>query len=133
MRHCSGVVWGSSWFGIGTGLLNSPPMSALGQKQTCAAHKLMSAFPPIATVKADIRKRSCLLYPRKQACAAHSLMSALGQKRTFALTHSSVRKRPNCRGSAKGRDVPNRVSCQRRKQEKSKTLQAAGRDQRSCP
>jgi hypothetical protein len=29
-------------------------MSALGQKQTCAAHKLMSALPPIATAKADM-------------------------------------------------------------------------------
>src|SRR5690349_5860022 len=29
-------------------------MSALGQKQTCAAHKPMSALPPIATGKADI-------------------------------------------------------------------------------
>ena len=29
-------------------------MSALGQKQTCAAHKSMSALPLIATVKADI-------------------------------------------------------------------------------
>src|SRR5262249_9429479 len=37
-------------------------------------------------------------------------------KRTFARPHSSPRKRPNCRGSAKGRDVPNRVSCQRRNQ-----------------
>jgi hypothetical protein len=30
-------------------------MSALGQKQTCAMHQPMSALPPIATVKADIR------------------------------------------------------------------------------
>src|SRR5262245_36794095 len=29
-------------------------MSALGQKQTYAAHKLMSALPPIATAKADM-------------------------------------------------------------------------------
>ena len=29
-------------------------MSALGQKQTCALHKPMSALPLIATVKADI-------------------------------------------------------------------------------
>jgi hypothetical protein len=29
-------------------------MSALGQKRTCAAHKPMSALPPIATGKADI-------------------------------------------------------------------------------
>jgi hypothetical protein len=31
-------------------------MSALGQKQTCALQRLMSALPPIATAKADIGK-----------------------------------------------------------------------------
>ena len=30
-------------------------MSALGQKQTCAAQKVMSALPLIATAKADIK------------------------------------------------------------------------------
>src|SRR5262249_53280892 len=45
-------------------------MSALSpQKQTCAAQEPMSALPPIATAKADSRKRSCLLYPRKRTCA----------------------------------------------------------------
>ena len=57
-------------------------MSALGQKQTYAAHKLMSALPPIATTKADIRKWSCLLYPQERTCAVQSEMSAKGQKRT---------------------------------------------------
>jgi len=38
-------------------------MSALGQKQTHAVQQRMSALPPIATAKADIRKRSCLLSP----------------------------------------------------------------------
>ena len=69
--------------------LTGPPMSALGQKQTYAVQNVMSALPPIATAKADIRKRSCLLYPQKQTCAAHSLMSALGQKRTSPL-HSII-------------------------------------------
>src|SRR5262245_9525180 len=46
-------------------------MSALGQKQTYAAHKVMSASLPIATAIADSCKRSCLLYPRKRTCAAH--------------------------------------------------------------
>ena len=32
-------------------------MSALGQKRTCAVQKAMSAFPPIATAKADLRTR----------------------------------------------------------------------------
>src|SRR5262249_16311685 len=57
-------------------------MSALGQKQTCASQKAMSALPPIATAKADFRKRSCLLYPQKRSCAVQWSMSALGQKRT---------------------------------------------------
>jgi hypothetical protein len=54
-------------------------MSALGQKQTCAPQKVMSALPPIATAKADFRKRSCPLYTRKQTCAVQSEMSAKGQ------------------------------------------------------
>jgi len=63
-------------------------MSALGQKQTYAVQQVMSALPPIATAKADIRTRSCPLYPRKRTCAVHWLMSALGQKRTLALQTS---------------------------------------------
>jgi hypothetical protein len=54
-------------------------MSALGHKQTYALQKAMSAITPIATAKADIRNRSCLLYPRKRTCAAQTVMSALGQ------------------------------------------------------
>jgi hypothetical protein len=54
-------------------------MSALGHKRTYAAHKTMSALPPIATAKADIRKTECPLYPQKQTCAVHWIMSALGQ------------------------------------------------------
>src|SRR5262249_1584694 len=57
-------------------------MSALGQKQTHAVQQRMSALPPIATAKADIRKRSCPLYSRKQTCAVQEPMSAMGQKRT---------------------------------------------------
>src|SRR5262245_48646843 len=57
-------------------------MSALGQERTCALRHAMSALPLIATVKADIRKTSCLLYPQKRTCAAQEPMSALGQKRT---------------------------------------------------
>jgi hypothetical protein len=45
-------------------------MSALGQKQTFAPQKAMSALPPIATAKAYFRTRSCLLYPRKRMCSA---------------------------------------------------------------
>ena len=59
-------------------------MSALGQKPTCALQNLMSASPPIATAKADLRKQPCLLYSQKRTCAVQYLMSALGQKQTFA-------------------------------------------------
>ena len=50
----------------------------------------------MATAKADIRARSCLLCPRKRTCAVHQLMSALGQKRTFGdrvaeLVHRDLR------------------------------------------
>ena len=34
-------------------------MSALGQKQTYAVQKGMSALPPIATAKADINRHIC--------------------------------------------------------------------------
>ncbi len=64
-----------------------PSMSALGHKQTRAAQRAMSAVPPIATAKADARKKACRLYPRKQACAVQLGMSALGQKRTHAVQH----------------------------------------------
>ena len=40
-------------------------MSALGQKPTYALHNGMSASPPIATMKADSRKRSCSALPLK--------------------------------------------------------------------
>jgi hypothetical protein len=36
-------------------------MSALGHKQTFALQQAMSALHPIATAKADFRKRPCLL------------------------------------------------------------------------
>ena len=60
-------------------------MSALGHKQTYAAQQTMSALPLIATGKADIRKRSCLLYPQERTCAVQEPRSAKGQKRTSLL------------------------------------------------
>src|SRR5215475_5543134 len=68
-----------------SGILRRGMMSALGQKQTYAVQHGMSALLPIATAKADSRKRSCLLYPRKQTLAVRTPMSALGQKRTYAV------------------------------------------------
>jgi hypothetical protein len=39
-------------------------MSALGQKQTFAPQKAMSALPPIATEKADMCQWSCQLWAK---------------------------------------------------------------------
>jgi len=57
-------------------------MSALGQKQTFALQKAMSASPLIATVKADLVDRPCPLYSWKRTCAVHQPMSTMGHKRT---------------------------------------------------
>jgi hypothetical protein len=51
-------------------------MSALGQKQTYAPQKAMSALPPIAAVKADLPRMSCPLYSQKQTCAVQEAMPA---------------------------------------------------------
>ena len=54
-------------------------MSALGQKQTCAVQYGMSALPPIATAKANSRKRSCPLYPQQSAtCSVSGPMFRIG-------------------------------------------------------
>jgi len=50
-----------------------------GSKADICAAKSDVRFTPIATEKADIRKRSCPLYPRKRTCAVQSRMSALRQ------------------------------------------------------
>src|SRR5262245_21471352 len=49
------------------GLDTTRLMSALGQKQTCAVQQAMSALPPIAIGKADIRclERDVLQYSRQ--------------------------------------------------------------------
>jgi hypothetical protein len=61
---CAPKAQEALWYGKRIGLGKGGVMSALGQKQTFAAQKSMSALPPTATAKADSRKRSCLLYPR---------------------------------------------------------------------
>jgi len=70
-------------------------MSALGQKQTYALQKAMSALARIATAKADSRKRSCLLYPQKRTCAVQPGMSAKGQKRTFLRSFPKILTPPS--------------------------------------
>src|SRR5262245_64016865 len=47
-------------------------MSALGQKQTYAVQKAMSALPPIATAKADMLQMvMSALAPKADVCAAN--------------------------------------------------------------
>ena len=45
-------------------------MSALGQKRTYALQQPMSALPPIATAKANSRKRSFRFIPKADMCSA---------------------------------------------------------------
>jgi hypothetical protein len=48
-------------------------MSALGQKQTCAPQKVMSALPPKATAKADMQQTvMSALPPKADMCGATS-------------------------------------------------------------
>ena len=47
-------VGSACFLGVPSALLSRQANPALGQKQTCAAHQLMSALPPIATIKADM-------------------------------------------------------------------------------
>jgi hypothetical protein len=54
-------------------------MSALGQKRTFAAQNVMSALPPIATTKADFRKRSCLLMTQSGHVTRASLLRAISR------------------------------------------------------
>jgi hypothetical protein len=72
-------------------------MSALGQKQTYAVQQVMSALPPIATAKANSRKRSCLLSPQKRTFAVRWSMSAKGYKRTSGRLRAFREYRGNAR------------------------------------
>jgi hypothetical protein len=56
----------------------------LGQKRTYAPQKAMSALPPIATVKADIRIRSCLLDPESLE-VDHAPVTEVGPNDDFGL------------------------------------------------
>src|SRR5215831_7375998 len=80
-------------------------MSALGQKQTCAAQNGMSALPPIATAKADFPKKSCLLPPQKRTYAVQLGMSALGQKQTCVLRQPMSALRPRADIAKSDRNV----------------------------
>ena len=57
-------------------------MSALGQKQTFAAQKGMSALPPIATAKADIAKSNVRVssFCQKSSDRCHGRSTALFPK-----------------------------------------------------
>jgi hypothetical protein len=81
-------------------------MSALGQKQTYAPQKRMSALPPIATAKADFRNGPCPLYPRKRTCAVQLGMFALPPKADIKITNQLVEL-------GKKNDVINRLNLER--------------------
>src|SRR5262249_60703731 len=91
-------------------LLSIKPMSALGHKRTCAAQKGMSALRPIATAKADIRKRSCPLYPRKRT---FTLSCRRRRRRTVAVLTQSQGKgnEENTKYDRISRDGPDQAKC----------------------
>ena len=51
-------------------------MSALGQKQTCAAHQVMSALPPKADMCSAIR--DVRFVPKADSCAASTIDQLVG-------------------------------------------------------
>jgi hypothetical protein len=60
----------SSWTQVHLQPQTEPePTSALGHKETFALQNVMSALPPIATAKADLRKNAISALPRKRTCA----------------------------------------------------------------
>jgi hypothetical protein len=63
-------------------------MSALGHKQTCAPQKAMSALPPIATKKADMRAaKEALLFNLGQMISTRPcLNSASDRIANFAIS-----------------------------------------------
>jgi hypothetical protein len=71
-------------------------MSALGQKQTYALQKTMSALLPIATAKANSRNRPCPLYPQERTCACN-YECPLRAKSGHHLDRALNVKTPSCR------------------------------------
>src|SRR5215831_13197068 len=87
-------------------------MSASGHKRTFAVQNVMSALPPIATAKADSRKRSCLLYPQSGSVrcispcllwANSGLMHRSKQRPLFDhLVGTGEQRRRNCKAQRLG-------------------------------
>jgi len=71
-------------------------MSALGQKQTCAVQKGMSALPPKATAKADMPQMvMSALPPKADSCSATANV-CFGPKADIMITYpprAAVRRR----------------------------------------
>ena len=74
-------------------------MSALGQKRTCATHKLMSALPPESDIKCDMPRVSSL---RATQCRAKR------SGRVGPIREADQRQRHNV-GTEKGRRAFNIV------------------------
>jgi hypothetical protein len=70
-------------------------MSALGQKQTYALQQAMSALLPIATAKADLRKKACLLYPKsgRVRCTGRCQLWAKSGHCPYVLSYRLARRR----------------------------------------
>src|SRR5262245_11656582 len=83
-------------------------MSALGQRRTCAVHYAMSALPPIATGKADIRNGHVCFTPesghvqRNRSCL---LWAKSGHLQTYSITSSARASRAGGTSRARARAV----------------------------
>ena len=77
-------------------------MSALGQEQTYASQKAMSALPPIATAKADLPQWSCPLTPESGhvQCKLKCLLRAISgltqrsKNDRYSMTSSAAISKP---------------------------------------
>ena len=84
-------------------------MSALGQKQTYAAHKLMSALPPIATTKADSANDHVCFTPESglMQCNSQCLLRAINVR--FADDSLLVSKGRDATRNEPSRSINSRV------------------------
>ena len=107
----SGVPWGARWLRergwaqrtgehvlhLGRRCPLQLVMSALGQKQTYAVHQPMSALPPIATAKADIRfvrhsKSGVRMLQNRRVAAQLELQRQTSDAAVSAAANSTCRK-----------------------------------------
>ena len=76
-------------------------MSALGQKQTFASQNDKSALPPIATARADPRKRGMSAFPPKSDMRGALAYVRFGPIADLAYSITSSARESNCGGTVR--------------------------------